>query len=150
MQAITVPLMNWERHFAASAIGPGCPEPLGQCGPRGRTDGTGSLAYTRIGFPRMVWRDVIRPRRRFWTGLAAVWAVILAGNFSLHDHSQTRAVSRIFTDIAGNSRIVQRPAKNSNRVVDGSFRAARCGTAKILSTGTPNGKHDDIDCLNLS
>jgi len=34
-------------------------------------------------------RDVIWPCRRVWTGLATVWVLILAGNFSLHDHSQT-------------------------------------------------------------
>lgn len=41
---------------------------------------------------RAWWQDVIRPCRRVWAALAAVWVVILAGNFSLHEHSQTFAV----------------------------------------------------------
>ena len=96
MQAITVPLMNWEGYFThlqpgraiqnrwASAVhAAGRPEPVCWLTP--------GLAF------REWWQEVIRPRRRFWAGLAAVWVVILAGNFSLHDHSQTRAVKSSLT-----------------------------------------------------
>ena len=38
------------------------------------------------------WHDVIWPCRRIWAGLAAVWMVILAVNFSMHDNSQTMAM----------------------------------------------------------
>ncbi len=32
-----------------------------------------------------VWRELIWPCRRIWTGLAAVWLLILAVNFSMRD-----------------------------------------------------------------
>jgi hypothetical protein len=38
------------------------------------------------------WREVFGPWRRVWAGLAVVWAVILVGNFSLHDHAQAVAL----------------------------------------------------------
>ena len=37
---------------------------------------------------RVVWGEWIWPSRRLWTGLAAVWLLILAANFSMRDHSQ--------------------------------------------------------------
>jgi hypothetical protein len=96
IETVTVSLTNWDGHFTqlqpgravqnrwASAVrAAGQPEPV-----RWLTPG---LVF------REWWRDVIRPRRRFWAGLAVVWSVILAGNFSLHDHSQTRAAKSSLT-----------------------------------------------------
>ncbi len=37
------------------------------------------------------WRDVIWPRRRVWTGLAAIWVIILMGNLSLPNPAQKLA-----------------------------------------------------------
>jgi hypothetical protein len=34
-----------------------------------------------------IWRELILPSRRIWTGLAAVWVIILAANFSMRDHA---------------------------------------------------------------
>jgi hypothetical protein len=39
-------------------------------------------------------RDVIWPCRRIWTGLAAVWLVILAGNLSLREHPQSSLAAK--------------------------------------------------------
>ena len=90
IESVTVPLTNWEGDFthlqtgrvvqnrwARAVQAASRPEPV-RCLTLG-------MVF------REWWRDVIRPRRHFWAGLAVVWAVILAGNFSLHDHSQTRA-----------------------------------------------------------
>jgi hypothetical protein len=41
----------------------------------------------RLSFLELVW-----PCRRIWAGLAAVWVVILAVNFSMRDNSQTMAM----------------------------------------------------------
>ncbi len=38
--------------------------------------------------PSLFWRELILPSRRVWTGLAAIWILILAVNFSLRDRSQ--------------------------------------------------------------
>ncbi len=96
MQAITVPLMNWERHFTHLQPGRAVQNRWASAvHAAGRTEPVRWLTPGLVF--REWWRDVIRPRRRFWTGLAAVWAVILAGNFSLHDHSQTRAVKSSLT-----------------------------------------------------
>jgi hypothetical protein len=37
----------------------------------------------------LIWRELIFPCRRIWTGLAAVWILIFIVNFSQHDGSQT-------------------------------------------------------------
>ena len=36
----------------------------------------------------LMWRELVWPSRRIWAGLAAVWIMILAVNFSSRDHSQ--------------------------------------------------------------
>ena len=57
-----------------------------------------AAVYDRRSFPSTtiaatilnnIWRELILPSRRIWAGLAAVWILILAVNFSLRDHSQT-------------------------------------------------------------
>jgi len=91
IKAVTTPLANWVGDFAhlqpnqaarnrwASAIqAAGRTEPVCRPSP--------AMAV------REWWREVIWPYRRIWGGLAAVWVVILAGNLSLRDHSQTLAV----------------------------------------------------------
>jgi hypothetical protein len=35
--------------------------------------------------PMLIWRELILPSRRIWTGLAAVWTLIFAFNFSQRD-----------------------------------------------------------------
>jgi hypothetical protein len=90
IQAVTIPLANWEKDLAylqpdqaaqdrwAKAIqAAGQPEPVYQ-----PTPGVALHGW---------WQDVFRPYRRVWAGLAAVWVVILAGNFSLRDHSPALA-----------------------------------------------------------
>ena len=39
----------------------------------------------------VLWRELILPSRRVWAGLAAVWFLILAVNFSTRDHSPAGA-----------------------------------------------------------
>jgi hypothetical protein len=91
IKTVTAPLTNWAGNFAhlqpgqtvqtrwARAIHAAArPEPVRRVTP--------AMAFSEW------WRDVIWSRRRIWAGLTAVWVVILAGNFSLHDHSQTLAV----------------------------------------------------------
>lgn len=38
-------------------------------------------------FPFLLWRELVLPSRRVWTGLAAVWLLILAANFLMRDYS---------------------------------------------------------------
>lgn len=42
------------------------------------------------GFPNVLWRELILPSRRIWAGLAAVWILILAANFSIQDSAETK------------------------------------------------------------
>jgi hypothetical protein len=37
---------------------------------------------------KKIWTELIFPSRAIWAGLAAVWVVILAVNYSMRDHSQ--------------------------------------------------------------
>jgi hypothetical protein len=89
IMALTTPLGNWEQDFAqlqpteaarnrwAKAIqAAGRPEPVQPHAP--------AAAWHEW------WQDVIWPCRRVWAGLAVVWMLILAGNMSLRDPSQTR------------------------------------------------------------
>ena len=39
-------------------------------------------------FPILLWRELIVPSRRIWTGLVAVWVLIMTVNFSLRDPGQ--------------------------------------------------------------
>jgi hypothetical protein len=46
------------------------------------------VADTAI-LPILIWRELIFPCRRIWTGLAAIWILLFIVNFSQHDGSQT-------------------------------------------------------------
>jgi hypothetical protein len=41
-----------------------------------------------LGGLKNIWLELIFPSRRIWAGLAAVWILIVAANFSMRDHSQ--------------------------------------------------------------
>ena len=43
--------------------------------------------------PTAIWRELIWPARRIWTGLVAVWILILAANFSMRDRSELKMAS---------------------------------------------------------
>jgi hypothetical protein len=43
----------------------------------------------------LIWRELIFPCRRIWAGLATIWILILAVNFSMRDPSQT-AMTKAF------------------------------------------------------
>ncbi len=90
LKALTGPLKNWEesfvhiqpsqdvrRRWAAAIHAAAQPEPVRRLTP--------AMAFCEW------WRDVIWPCRRIWAGLAVVWLLILAGNFSLGDHASTFA-----------------------------------------------------------
>lgn len=51
---------------------------------------TQSISHTPLsvflGLPKVVWRELVWPSRRIWAGLAAVWILIVAANFSIRDH----------------------------------------------------------------
>ena len=41
-----------------------------------------------LGWPILLWRELVWPCRRIWSGLTAVWILILVTNVSMQDHSQ--------------------------------------------------------------
>jgi hypothetical protein len=47
------------------------------------------LVPWRLGGLKLLWHELFLPSRRIWTGLAAIWIVILAVNFSMRDHAPT-------------------------------------------------------------
>jgi hypothetical protein len=51
-----------------------------------------TFAATPANAIRLVFLELVWPSRRIWTGLAAVWLLILAVNFSLRDKTQTFAL----------------------------------------------------------
>ncbi|HEV2330483.1 MAG TPA: hypothetical protein VGY56_17000 [Verrucomicrobiae bacterium] len=40
--------------------------------------------------PKVVWNELVLPSRRIWAGLAVVWLVLLAANFSMRDRSEIK------------------------------------------------------------
>jgi hypothetical protein len=44
-----------------------------------------------VNLPLTLWRELIFPCRRIWTGLAAIWILIFAINFSQRDKSEMMA-----------------------------------------------------------
>lgn len=49
-----------------------------------------NLSSSLVDFPITAWREIIWPARRIWTGLAAVWLLILTANLSMRDHSEIK------------------------------------------------------------
>lgn len=87
IKAMTVPLTDWEKHFAHIETGPAVQARLAK-------------AITSVGRPESIhpftpkrvllecWQQLIWPSRHIWAGLAAVWILILVANLSMQDHSQ--------------------------------------------------------------
>jgi hypothetical protein len=44
-----------------------------------------------VNLPLALWRELFWPSRRIWTGLAAIWILIFAVNFSQRDKSEMMA-----------------------------------------------------------
>jgi hypothetical protein len=64
----TAPKLDAIRQSAVAAV----------CDRRDTTDGTTTIFQT-------LWRELILPSHRVWSGLAATWLVLIAINISLHD-----------------------------------------------------------------
>ena len=65
---------------------------VGELNNKGGTSRTAQSVSARLvsilsGIPSVFWRELVLPSRVIWTGLAAVWLLILAANFSMRDHS---------------------------------------------------------------
>jgi hypothetical protein len=61
---------------------------------------------------RVVWRELIRPSRRAWSGMAALWVAMLVINGQLSDHRMSNAGAR-----AGFSQEIMQSWEEQNRVV---------------------------------
>ncbi len=86
LKAVTVPLTNWEANFAH--LQPGANDRIRWAQAVQAAGSPGPLyGFTPVGAVIEWWRDVIWPCRRVWAGLAVVWMVILAANFSLRERS---------------------------------------------------------------
>lgn len=51
---------------------------------------SGALASCFLNCPETIWRELIWPARWIWTGLATVWILILAANFSMQSRPEIR------------------------------------------------------------
>jgi hypothetical protein len=49
-----------------------------------------SFAAAISDFLGMLWRELILPSRRIWTGLAAIWILIFVANVSMRGHSEIK------------------------------------------------------------
>lgn len=93
-KSLVAPLRNWEGEFKRL-------EPTGTV--RARWEAAIHAAghpkfeqrQTPAGAVREWCREVVRPYRRIWAALAAVWVLILAGQFSLREHPQIEAAKSI-------------------------------------------------------
>jgi hypothetical protein len=48
-----------------------------------------NLVSLCLGGLSKLWCEFVWPSRRIWAGLAAVWVLIFAANFSMRDHAET-------------------------------------------------------------
>src|ERR1039458_6961680 len=88
MKIVTVPLTNWAGNFTRVQPGPAVQARWARA-----VHETSRTEAVRRLTPAVAFREwgeeVIWPSRRVWAGFAAVWFMVLAGNISLHDHSQS-------------------------------------------------------------
>jgi hypothetical protein len=61
---------------------------------------------------RVVWGELIRPNRRAWTGMAALWAAMLVINAQLADHRTSGPGA-----LAASSREIIQTWEEQNRVL---------------------------------
>jgi anti-sigma factor RsiW len=88
IKAVTLPLTNWAENF--SHVQPGQTVKTRWASAVLSANRPAVVHRAALdGALRGWWQEVIWPSRRVWAGFAAVWLMILAGNFSLRDHSQT-------------------------------------------------------------
>ena len=87
VKMVITPLATWEKHFAQIE-----PDPAVHLRCTRTIASVDQPEAARSLTPKIVllecWRELIWPGRRIWVGLAAVWLLILAANFSMRDHSQ--------------------------------------------------------------
>ena len=86
LKAVIAPLANWEDHFARIQPDPAVQQHWARAIQTAARPAQGRRLTPATAF-RDWWQDVIWSSRRIWAGLAAVWLVLLAVNFSGRDHS---------------------------------------------------------------
>jgi len=97
IKAVTAPLAGWEKHFAHIEPGMAVQMRLAKT-----IQSSARPKFIHLFAPRIIlfdfWRHLIWPSRRIWAGLAAVWIVILAANFSMRDRSPVVAMKSAPTE----------------------------------------------------
>jgi anti-sigma factor RsiW len=92
IKSVAIPLAGWERHFAHVEPGAAVQMRLAKA-----IAAAGKSESVRPLMPKIFifecWRQLIWPSRRIWAGLAAVWILLLAANFSLRDRSPAGAMA---------------------------------------------------------
>jgi len=53
------------------------------------------FAAVILNWPITFWRELILPSRRIWAGLATVWILIFAVNYSTRDHSSATTTKMV-------------------------------------------------------
>jgi anti-sigma factor RsiW len=90
IKALTAPLAAWEKDLSAIEATPAARARFSHAlaprsGERVRERGLSIIVY------RIIWRELIWPSRFAWTGMAALWLVMLAVNGRLSDHRMIEA-----------------------------------------------------------
>ena len=84
--SVTLPLTNWSDHFDDLR-----PDPALQRRWARAIEAAGPPAPVRRREPAVAfrgwWREMIRPYRRVWAGLAVAWVLLLAVNVSMRDEA---------------------------------------------------------------
>ena len=91
IKAVIAPLAGWGKRFAHIEPGTAVQMRLAQAAaPVGRPQPVRPPVLTIV---LEYWQQLIWPSRRIWVGLAAVWILLLAANFSLRDRSPAAAMA---------------------------------------------------------
>jgi hypothetical protein len=103
IKTLTAPLAGWEKHLSAIEATPAARMrwaravqeaalPSSAPNPNLNLNPNPQRLRLRLGLGlgmrlwRIVWRELIRPSRHAWAGMAALWVVMLAVNGRLSDH----------------------------------------------------------------
>ncbi len=86
IKSMAVPLAGWEKHFAHIETGPAVQARLEKAiASAGRPESVRPFPPKKVLLE--CWQQLIWPCRQIWTGLAAVWILLLVVNVSMQDHS---------------------------------------------------------------
>jgi hypothetical protein len=94
IKTLTAPMADWEKKLPSIEVTPAArmrwARAVQETAPASSSPNPRKLLLG-IRFWQIIWRELIRPSRYAWAGMAALWVVMLAVNGHLSDHRMIEA-----------------------------------------------------------